>query len=317
MSTMTPSPIKPSKHNYYALMYDNLMFFTRMIESAMNEPKFVEFRTSDGLNLPGLLYEATGSKKVVIYLHGNGSSSIFYDEGENRDLPNELNKRGFSLLKFNNRGAHIIKKFNIGEERVPYGMAFEKIKDCVLDIEAAISFLRKLGYKEFYLAGASTGANKICVFNHYRPKNTFNGYIIIAGGDDTGIYFKLLGKRVFFRILKRAKEKIQKKQGSEIIPELLSFDLVFSNKGFWNIANPDGDYNCFPFLETLGKIKLSKKPSLVVYGKLDESAWKDIPKAVKLLKALNPLLEYRIIKEADHRFTGKKKELAESISNWL
>ncbi len=65
----------------------------------MDELKLIEFETSDGLNLPGLLNEVAGSKKAVIYLHGNGSSSVFYDEKGNRDLPEELNKKGISLLK--------------------------------------------------------------------------------------------------------------------------------------------------------------------------------------------------------------------------
>ena len=77
----------------------------------MQTPKFVDFKTSDGLTLPGLLYEAKGSKKVVIYLHGNGSSSIFYDEKKYRDLPEASTEKGISILKFNNRGANIIKKF--------------------------------------------------------------------------------------------------------------------------------------------------------------------------------------------------------------
>lgn len=65
----------------------------------MQTPKFVDFETSDGLTLPGLLYEAEGSKKVVIYLHGNGSSSVFYGEKEYRDLPEAVKYPFFSTGK--------------------------------------------------------------------------------------------------------------------------------------------------------------------------------------------------------------------------
>ena len=37
-----------------------------------NQPQFVEFKTKDGLTLPGLLYRGEKDKAVVIYLHGNG-----------------------------------------------------------------------------------------------------------------------------------------------------------------------------------------------------------------------------------------------------
>lgn len=298
----------------------------------MQTPKFVDFRTNDGLTLPGLLYEARGSKKVVIYLHGNGSSSVFYDEKEYRDLPEALDKKGTSILKFNNRGANIIKKFTIekngAEERIPFGMAYEKIKECVFDIDGAIKFLQKLGYEEFYLAGASTGANKICVYDHYKPKNIFEKYVLICGGDDTGIYYNLLGSTKFFKILTKAKGKIDKGEGLEIASEILPIGEVFSYQGFYDIANPDGDYNCFPFSEAFGKAKIStkplfryfegiKKPSIVVYGEKDEYAWGDIKKVITTLKEYQSNFEYKVINGADHRFTGKQKELANTIANWL
>ena len=297
------------------------------------KPRFVDFETLDGLTLPGLLYQAKGSKKVVIYLHGNGSSSIFYDEKEYRDLPEALNKVGISLLKFNNRGAHVIKKLNIREkgietDRKPFGMAFEKIKECVPDIDGAVAFLQKLGYKEFYLAGASTGANKICVYDYYKSKNIFKKYVLICGGDDTGIYYDQLGKTKFFKLLSKSKEKIKKGEGLEIAPATIPMGEIFSYQGFYDIANPDGDYNCFPFSEAFKGVKIStkplfryfksiKKPSLVIYGENDEYAWGDISNVVKTLKNYQPSFEYEIIEGADHKFSGKQKELSKIIASWL
>ncbi len=295
----------------------------------MYQTEFVQFPTSDGLILPGLFFQAKNSKRVIIYLHGNGSSSVFYED--NYILAEELMKKGISLLLFNNRGAHIIKKLNRVKngktDRLLYGMAYEKIKDCVLDIEAAQRFLEKRGFGEFYLAGASTGANKICVYEHYRPKNKFSKYIILCGGDDTGIYYDLLGKKRFYRLLETAKEKIKRRKGNEVIAELLP-DEWFSYKAFYDIANPDGDYNCFPYLEVIRKIRLSKKLlfryfkaikklSIVIYGELDEYAWGDVPRVVNILKKYQPKFVYKIIPGADHGFTGKDKELAQVITSYL
>ena len=297
----------------------------------ISEQKFVEFTTKDGLTLPGLFYEVKRSKKVAVYLHGNGSSSIFYDECEHRDMPKELNKKGISFLKFNNRGAHIIKKLNVkvGQEveRKRFGCAYEKIKDSVLDIDAAVKFLKSLGYKEFYLVGVSTGANKICVYNFYKPKNIFKKYVLIAGGDDTGIYYSILGKENFYKLLKTSKEKITKGKGEELIKKLLP-DEIFPYVGFYDIANPDGDYNCFPFSELLTRTKLStkplfryfksvKKPTLVVYGENDEYIWGDVNKIIEILKSYQPNFDYNVIKGADHGFTGKEKELAKIIADWI
>ena len=294
--------------------------------------KHVEFPTQDGLTLPGLLFEAKDSKKVAIHLHGNGSSSIFYDVADSLDLPNELNKKGITLLKFNNRGAHIIKKLNVKEngvvvDRKRYGCAYEIIKECVLDIDAAVEYLKTLGYTEFYLIGHSTGANKVCVYNHYKPKNVFKKYILTAGGDDTGIYYSIFGHAIFNKLLDDSAKKVEGGMGEEIIKEILPNE-IFSYKAFYDIANPDGDYNCFPFSEVIQNLKLSKKPlfryfkeikkqALVIYGQNDEFSWGDIPRVIQILKNVLPTADYKIIPNADHSFTGKKLELGKTIAEWI
>ncbi len=296
-------------------------------------PRFVEFKTKDGLALPGLLYEPERkTKAVTIFLHGNGSSSVFYKKEENERMASIFARRGIALFRFNNRGAHFVKTFRVTQGRKEvkkrFGMAYERIKECVPDIDGAIAFLKKEGYHTFYLAGASTGANKICVYDHYKPKNEVKKYVLLCGGDDTGIYYRELGKKKFWETLKQSKRKIAAGKGTDIIPELLP-GSIFSYQGFYDIANPDGDYNVFPFYEALGKVKLSskplfryfgklKKPSLVVYGEKDEFSWpKDVRRAVALLKRYRPELEYKIIKGANHGFDGHKREMNTIVAEWL
>jgi len=293
----------------------------------MLNPILVQIQTKDGLTLPGLLYGTKRSKKVAVHLHGNGSQSIFYHDDQRIELAKSLNQRGISLLMFNNRGAHYIKKLYTKNTRKRLGMAYEKIKECITDIDAAIMFLSKQGYKEFYLIGESTGANKICVYNFYKPKNKISKYILLGGGDDTGIYYDILGKKIFFRLLKEAKKKIKQLKGEEFITELLP-DEIFSYIGFYDIANPDGDYNIFPFYEVLKRKKLStkplfrhfksiKKPTLVVYGENDQYAWGNVSKVVDILRGQKPELEYKIIKGADHGFSKHQKTLAKVLARWL
>ncbi len=296
-------------------------------------PRFVDFKTKDGLTLPGLLYEPKKkTRSVVIFLHGNGSSSVFYKKEKSDGSASVFAQNGIALFRFNNRGAHIIKKLTVKrgrrEERKRFGMAYEKIKECIEDIDGAIAFLKKQGYDTFYLAGSSTGANKICVYNFYKPKNEIKKYVLLCGGDDTGIYYQELGKKKFWALLAKAKQKIKKGKGGDIITELLP-NQIFSYMGFYDIANPDGDYNVFPFYEALGNVKLSKKPlfryfksitkpSLVVYGDKDEYSWpKDVKKAVELLRSYRPELDYKIVKGANHGFDGHQRELDAVVAEWL
>jgi len=297
----------------------------------MQNPKLIHIKTEGGPVLPGLLYEAPKSKKVAIHLHGNGSTSVFYHDDQRDEQARNLNKKGVSFLLFNNRGANYIKKLDViergKEKRKRFGMAYEKIKDCVKDIDGVIKHLERLGYRKFYLIGESTGANKICVYHYYKPKNKVSKYVLLGGGDDTGIYYHMLGRKKFYTLLRESKKKIKNKKGEEIIKELLP-DMIFSYIGFYDIANPDGDYNVFPFLEQIRKLNLSKKrlfrhyksinkPTMVIYGEKDKYAWGNILKIVSMLKQQKPEFEYRIIKEADHSFSKNQKELSRIIADWL
>lgn len=297
----------------------------------MIEPKFIEFKTKDGLLLPGLLYPAKNSKKVIISLHGNGSASVFYNEHEQRVMAEIFAKHGISFFAFNNRGAHILKTLRVdGEEhKKRLGMSYELIKECVPDIDGAVAVMKQQGYNEFILMGASTGANKICVYDQYKKaRNPFSRYVLLAGGDDTGIYYDMLGKQKFIRLLKESKKKIREGNGGDFMTELISDGIFASYQAFYDMCDPDGDYNCFPFYEVMNNVKLSTKPlfryfkritkpSLVVYGGQDEYAWGDVPRVVSLLKEQQPTFFYEIIPNADHGFHGYEKKLAETISQWL
>lgn len=297
----------------------------------MKNLTLVQIKTKDGLTLPGTLYEAPNSKKVAIHLHGNGSSSVFYYDNQRPEQVKAFNEKGISYLLFNNRGAGYIRKLNVTTngkvERKRFGMAYEKIKDCIKDIDAAINLLEKQGYREFFLVGESTGANKICVYHQYKPKNKVSKYVLIGGADDVGFYYDQLGKDMFFKLLRESKEKIKKGKGEEIIKEILPDD-IFSHIGFYDTANPDGDYNSFPFLEATKNLKLSKKPlfrhfksinkpTLVIYGEKDEYAWENTPEKVEQLRKEKPEFEYEVIKDGDHALTKHQKEVSKLIANWL
>ncbi|HSX09314.1 MAG TPA: DUF1749 domain-containing protein [Candidatus Saccharimonadales bacterium] len=294
----------------------------------MTAPKHIQIETQDGLTLPGLLYEAQHAQKAMIYLHGNGSSSVFYNDDQRSELAKALHHKGVSLLMFNNRGAHYIKKlsFKNGESK-RFGCAYEKIKECIYDIDGAVEFLEGQGYKEFFLIGESTGANKICVYHFYKPNNKISKYILVSGGDDTGIYYDYYGKEKFFRLLKEAKDTIEVNKGEDLIKELLP-DEIFSYQAFYDTCNPDGDYNVFPYLEVIKDLKLSTKPlfryaqsidkpTLVIYGGKDQYALEGGEKSIEILKKYCPDFTYSLIEGADHALTQHQKEYADIVSEWL
>ena len=297
---------------------------------AAREPlcRLVRFAAIDGVDLSGLLYEPKRpGQAAAIWLHGTGGASVFDSNRTNRLAP-QFTSRGIAFFPFNNRGAHLIRSLRKGRKRIGGGMAHERIRDCVPDIDGAVRELRRRGYRRLYLIGHSTGANKIAVYDHYKPRNPIRRYVLLAGGDDTGLLYEQLGARRFAAALAKARERIAVKRGDELVPATLS-PLPLSWRAFLDMANPDGDYNVFPFIEPLRGVRLGKrkpfrylaairKPSLALYGQADEYCYGDVPGCVAALAAnVGDNFELGIMADADHGFSGQEAELGTLIAEWL
>lgn len=292
----------------------------------------MSFEATDGVELPGLLYEPQRrTKRAAVFLHGTGGSSIF-DSKRTNLLAAEMLARGIAFLPFNNRGANLVKRLRVRKGRKTKGRAggsaHELIRDCVRDIDGAARFLRLRGYRELFLIGHSTGANKIAVYDHYKQRNPFRKYVLLAGGDDTGLSYSLMGPRRFHAALEKSREMIAEGRGEEIVPSRLS-GMMMSWRSLRDMTNPDGDYNVFPFLELMKGIRLSRrarfryvrairKPALFVYGEHDEYCFDDVPQCARILAdAVGPNAEIVVMSDANHGFNGKERELGELMAEWL
>lgn len=300
----------------------------------------VSLLATDKVRLPGLLYEPkTPTKKAAIWLHGMGDSGVFYKPELMNALGEALTGQGIALLAFNNRGAHNSKSLKIADESLPEedrryqgGTHYELIADCVKDIDGAAKFLADKGYSELYLLGHSTGANKICAYHARAKQNPFKKYVLAGPGDDVGIFFQELGPKRFWQALKYAAKMVDKNP-LHTMPKYTGM-YPFSAQSAWDILNPDGDYNTFPFYEALNE-RIGSKPlfdeyrkinkkTLVIIGKADEYAYTagDADGALKLFmehtsNAQLKHTDFVSVREADHSFHDREPEFAQKIRDWL
>lgn len=296
--------------------------------------RLVSFEATDGIDLAGLLYEPRRpAKRAAVFLHGTGGASVF-DSKRTNVLAEELVGRGIAFLPFNNRGAHLVRRLRGrrgGRSRSRAGgSAHELIRDCVRDIDGAARFLRSRGYRELFLIGHSTGANKIAVYDHYKSRNPFRKYVLLAGGDDTGMSYAAMGPSRFGAALEKSKAMIAAKLGDGIVPPRIA-PLMISWRSLRDMINPDGDYNVFPFYEVMCGIRLSRKPrfryvrgirkpALYVYGDRDEFCFDDVSGCVRILAdalGAKPNAELVIMEDANHGFSGHEHELGQLVAEWL
>ena len=272
--------------------------------------RLVRFEATDGAMLSGLLYEPRRrTKSIVVWLHGTGGASVF-DSRRTNALAAEFLERGLAYFPFNNRGAHVVRRVGGGLG----GSAHELIKDCVHDIDGALRELRRRGYTDVTLAGHSTGANKVAVYDHYKPRNRVRRYVLLAGGDDTGLLHEQLGGRRVAALMAKARLMVKAGRADELAPKQL-----LSWRAFLDMADPRGDYNVFPFAG-VGRfrfLRAIRKPSLYVYGQRDEYI-ADIDAAMSMLsKNVAANGEIVVLSEADHGFGGREAELAELMTAWI
>jgi pimeloyl-ACP methyl ester carboxylesterase len=255
-------------------------------------------RRGDGLK--PVLHSAIGP--ALIWLHGTGGASVFESRRTNL-LAAALLARGIAFFPFNNRGAHIVRRAG----RRLGGAAFERIRECVFDIDGAVRELRRRGYRQLYLAGHSTGANKVAVYDRLKPRNRIKRCILLAGGDDTALMYDR-------RLLAKARAMIKARRGDELMPALSGAegpDRLMSWRAYGDVANPRGDYNVFgpPWRQ----IKRIRKPSLYIYGDRDEYE----PDVAALAQHIGPNAEIAVLEDTDHGFTGREGEVGELMAEWL
>ena len=287
--------------------------------------RLVRFGVAEEIDLSGLLFEPKRrSTRAAIFLHGMGGS---FEPRRTNLLGERFVDAGIAFFAFNNRGSYLIRRLGRGIG----GMAYERIRECVADIDGAIRELRRRGYRDLTLIGHSTGANKIAVYDHYKKRNIVKRYVLAGGGDDTGLAFAHLGSERRFRAaLEKARARMYERRGDELVPPSISAVQPMSWRSFYDLANPDGDYNVFPFLEAMRGIRLSRKPrfrylrgirkpTLAIWGEADEFCYGDVSGCVAALAnaiGAKPEFELAIMKAADHGFGGFEAELAEMIIRW-
>lgn len=265
----------------------------------MASAELIHFKATDGVPLAGLLCEPRRrAHGVLLWLHGI-SGSIF-DSRRTPILADLFAQRRWAFFPFNNRGSNLVRRPGLGS-------AYEVLRDCVKDIDGAIREVRKRGYRDITLVGHSTGANKVAVYNHYKPRNPVKRYVLLGGADDTGMLYRELGARRFRLYLAH-------KRSDDLMP-----DRIMTWRAFRDMADPNGDYNVFQFepatrpRRAFRAIREIRKPALYVYGEKDEYGFD----AGLLAQHIGPKSEIVVIRGADHGFHRQEEELADVIANWV
>ncbi|HCM81915.1 MAG: Alpha/beta hydrolase fold protein [Microgenomates group bacterium GW2011_GWC1_43_11] len=289
----------------------------------MNKPLYpiVHVVTKDTLPLYGLYLKAQKkSNRIIVHIHG--TSGNFYGNTFYPYIADVAYKNNFSYLQTNNRG---YGNFEYEPGEVPHGAALELFEDSVMDLDAWLEFCVSNDLNEIILESHSFGNEKVIYYvNKGKYRKNIIGVILLGFNDSVGTqqrYEKKIRKNYFTE----AKELVNTGKGLSFLSDIfggIAGEAPLSARSYLNFYSPGSELSKTMPLR-LGKKLLMysriKVPILAVIGDNEEGEYTIIPikEAMALMKKENPLTVAHQIKNCDHGFHGKEKELADLIDTFL
>ena len=289
----------------------------------MDKPFYpiVHVVTKDKLKLFGFLHKpASKSNKVIVHIHG--TSGNFYSNKFYPYIAGVAYKQTIAYLQTNNRGAGDFE-FEPGE--VPHGAALELFEDSVMDLDAWLKFCIDLGLNEIILESHSYGNEKVIYYlNKGKYRKYIIGVILLGFNDSVGTqarYEKKIEKSYF----SEAQNLVNRGKGLSFLSDIfggIAGEAPLSARSYLNYYSPGSELSKTMPLRLGGKLTMYsniKVPILAIIGDNEEGEYTIIPikEAMALMKKENPRTEVHQIKNCDHGFHGKEKELSEIIQRFL
>ncbi len=291
--------------------------------------ELINFMATDGVNLEGILYKASSniSEKIILSVHGMTSNCF---KKRDIEIAKKANEKGIDYFAFNNRGSEIVKYIEKETEGQPTkelaGTAYEDVLEGYEDIVGAIIKLKELGYKNIYLQGHSLGCTKI-VYTYNELINNDETEIlenikgvILLSLVDIPMALKVYLRDNFKQYLDYAEKLEHENKIYEMMPRE-SFIHPISVKSFLRYArdNKDIDFANYGKDNELEKLNNIQVPLFMRWGNDNEMI---IQQADELSTMVNNIITNEnknidYIDGANHSYTGKEKELAEQIVEFV
>lgn len=282
----------------------------------------VTLATRDGLELDALFHRderlararerRTGRRTAIVHVHGIMGNFLV---GTLRFLPGPLAREGFPTLVIETRLANVGQLFGQGV-----------FSDALIDLDAALDWVRDQGYDQVILSGYSSGATLVTLHAAARPGEGCRGLLCL--GNPWGLpqaaerrsekygaqpaYWELAEEvrrtvdevpdRVF--VVARSRGPTRRPKDSE----------VYTRRTWWHSRGPEAA----PAMacRQIGEVAA---PVLLVQGTADSvvEPWEASELARVAREAGNDDVEIAWVEGADHGFAGHEMATLAAVTRWL
>jgi len=278
----------------------------------------IEIVTPKKFALNGLWFGPKKPKRAIIWIHGLSSSAF-----SRLAIVDHLIDESTAVITFNNRGSATVSRVSRGEKRFLSGGGAEHFTESVDDIDGAISYAKKAGATEIFLAGHSTGCQKSIYWAHKRKENGVKGIILLAPLSDwTGVATQRNEKKKVTKATREAVSLLKKK-----LPDaFLSTDAwvhPITAQRFISLYTPDSvEQSIFPYFDESRSARMYRSvtvPILALFAELDEYADRKAEKIADWFTRHNGSRRFDsvIIPKVGHSFRGEEAAVGKVIREWI
>lgn len=277
----------------------------------------IDILTPKNFMLNGLWFGSTKPKNVMILVHGLFSSAFSMGH-----VVDELLDADTAVVTFNNRGHDVIsslKQYVGNETKKSFaGTAHEVFTDCVDDIEGAIRRVKKEGVKNIYLAGHSTGCQKITYYAHVTGGARVKGLILLAPLSDWA------GERTKPKLrsaVATAKRMMKAGKSHELLPHDAWWHYADAQR-FLSLYTPESTEEIFSYAQPDKKPKVYASvtlPVLALFAGADEYADRAAESMVEWFTKHSRSKRFaaQIVLNVEHGFGGGELIVAKAVRQWI
>lgn len=271
--------------------------------------RLCEFPTSDGETLHGLLFQPADQKRPVelALLMVHGVAMNFYS-GPLPIIGQALAERGYHSLTINTRGHDWISR--AGNKTGFGGASYENLDDCLLDIDGALEWLGRNGYRRFVLVGHSLGCIKSLVYQGIRQRSDVVG-VISCSAPKQFYSARVIAQPQFPELMTQAEKLVAEGRGEDFIwaPTGGAAGL-FSARTYVSKYGTHEKNDVRPHAARLGC------PLLTIAGSAEHAYFPAYAK--ELAEATGPKLgTYRIVEGANHFYDNHESDVIEIVGQWM